>query len=403
MLVFFLFFMGSSLVVARGVDQTFTQPLSWGDWFSSLFGRSGSGKSYAIVIGISRFKYYQNLNTTNDPIEVKNYLLDEAGFNSVRLITDEQVNLRKIRKIMDYEIPKTLKSNDRFLFYWQGHGETDTKGRHPFGYLPVTDSPKDRFDTMLDMADLTKWDKKIRVKQAFYLLDACFSGFAGYQVQNGSRKRTLEQIDRPSRQILTAGLANEETLVLNQKGSSIFTSALLDGMRGAADTHFKNLNKDGIISARELEVYIKRRVAEESSNANWSKPITPILSRLNQHEGDFFFFTKKTIAAASANKGKIASGVTYQVSTMSGKKEKSVVTNNMQPISKIISKEEKKSLDRLVTLARNERWSEVSNYAWKKPNESKKILKYILNNATSYGDDFNLMIRLSTQLKISTE
>lgn len=316
----------------KSVDQTFTKPQPWGEWFSNLFGREGSGKSYAIVVGVNRFNEYKNLNIAQDPIKVKNYLLNEAGFNYVRLITNDQVNLRKLRQIMEYEMPKMLKPNDRFVFYWQGHGATDESGAEPFGYLPVSGSPKDRFDTMLDMRDLTKWDKKLKVKQALYLLDACFSGFAGYQLQtDNSRELTIEQIDRPSRQILTAGSSDEQTLVLNKNSSSVFTTALIDGLNGDADSQFKGFNKDGIVSVQELVLYIQRRVASESLEAGWDESISPQLSRLNRYPGDFFFFSGKTIEAAPATKIKLTNTQKTSVTAMSGNSNSRGSTSVEQP------------------------------------------------------------------------
>ena len=286
-------------VVADDIDQVFTKStsLSWGQRLEQFFGIADFNKSHAVVIGVNQFEAFDNLATTNDPVRMKDYLLNEAGFDSVRLITGKQVNLNKIRSIMQDEMPRLLGANDRFLFYWSGHGATE-QGRNgkQFGYLPVSNSRKDAFSTMLSMNDLASWDDRLRAKQTLYLLDACFSGLASYQVKNDGRKQTLEQIARPSRQILTAGLASEETLVIDRLGGSVFTTALLDGLRGEADTSAGRFAKDGIISGRELELYVKKRVASESAKSGWRKSITPLLSQLDHREGDFFFFTEQTAA-----------------------------------------------------------------------------------------------------------
>lgn len=323
-------------VLASNIDQVYTKQIrqTWGQWFKGLFQRSDFNKSYAIVIGVSQFDSFQNLGTTNDPVRMKNYLLNEAGFDYVRLITGKQVNLNKIRSIMVDEMPRLLNPDDRLLFYWSGHGATDSVNGKQFGYLPVTNSSKSSFSSMLGMNDLSSWDSRLRAKQTLYLLDACFSGLAGYQVKSDGREQTLQQIARPSRQILTAGLANEETIVINRLGGSVFTTALLDGMRGEADTESGAFQKDGIVSARELELYVKRRVGFEVAKSGWKGSITPLLTRLNHREGDFFFFSEQTIAAAPVSSAvqmgqlRADSGVV----TMSGNQQQSSSSANQKYI-----------------------------------------------------------------------
>lgn len=326
---------------AQGIDEVFTKSFrqTWGEWFSSLFQRQDFNKSYAIVIGISQFNEFQNLGTQNDPIRMKDYLINEAGFDYVRLITGNQVNLNKIRSIMVNEMPRYLGANDRFLFYWSGHGATANRNGKQFGYLPVANSRKGDFSTMLDMNTLAQWDNQLSAKQTFYLLDACYSGTAGFRVMSDGKAQTVQQIARPSRQILTAGLANEETIVIDRLGGSVFTTAVLDGLRGAADTSYPNLPKDGIVSARELEVYVKRRVGSEVANSTWKKSITPLLTRLTHNPGDFFFMSEGTIGAAPTTKALIASRQS-SVSTMSGRASISLkpqrVESTPEPGMKII-------------------------------------------------------------------
>lgn len=271
--------------------------LSWGKQFLNLFNQSNYNKSYALIIGISEFDHFKTL-PKNDPERMRNYLLNEAGFDEVYVLTDRHVKLPSIRQLMEDELPAKIKANDRFLFYWSGHGATRKDSAKPVGYLPLSNSQPEQYSSMLGMQALAQWDELLTAKQTLYLLDACFSGAAGHVPKSDMRNLTLDQIARPSRQMLTAGLANEETIALSD--GSLFTTAVIDGLRGEADAITSTFPKDGIVSMGELEQYVKKRVAFESDKAGWTKSITPLLTRLSHHEGDFFFFSPQTVRMANS-------------------------------------------------------------------------------------------------------
>lgn len=265
-----------------------TSGTSWGKQFLNLFNKSNYNKSYALIIGISEFDHFKTL-PKSDPARMRDYLLNEAGFDEVYVLTDKNVTLPSIRQLMEDELPAKIKTNDRFLFYWSGHGATRKDSAKPVGYLPFSHSRPDQYASMLGMQALAQWDELLTAKQTLYLLDACFSGAAGHVPKSDMRNLTLDQIARPSRQMLTAGLANEDTIAL--RDGSLFTTAVIEGLRGEADAITGNFAKDGIISVGELEQYVKKRVAFERVKAGWNKSITPFLTRLSHHEGDFFFFS----------------------------------------------------------------------------------------------------------------
>ena len=66
--------------------------------------------------------------------------------------------------------------------------------------------------------------------------------------------------------------------------------ALIDGLRGKADTFNDTYERDRIISINELELYIKKRIISEKEKVGWNKSITPQLRELSANEGEFFFF-----------------------------------------------------------------------------------------------------------------
>jgi formylglycine-generating enzyme required for sulfatase activity len=106
------------------------------------------------------------------------------------------------------------------------------------------------------------------------------------------RNLTIEQMAGPSRHLITAGTAGQRTFASDFIGGSVFTRALLDGLRGAADTT-SAFESDGLVSVYELLDYIKKRVEFERQKHNWKDPIKPQPRDLAVNEGEFFFISGK--------------------------------------------------------------------------------------------------------------
>ena len=300
-----------------GCDHVFTNLGSlrnqFSGWLSSLFPGDEINRSYAVVVGINKFDNYNTLPTEQDPIRVKKYLLDEAGFDRVHVLTGQHVTRQRLGSLM-HDMRGRVKTNDRFLLYWQGHGETLQGDRGKLGYLPLTKSEMNQPHTMISMSQLDEWNNWIPARHSLYLLDACFSGLAGVAVQsNELTDETLKQLSKKGRHIISAGRANEQTFAHAGLGGSVFTTAVLDGLSGDADAK-NGFSKDGVVSIAELGLYIRKRINKERIRYKWYKPITPQITRLSSDDGMFFFFTKD-FAKLSTESGSIPrdnSGVTPQ-------------------------------------------------------------------------------------------
>jgi formylglycine-generating enzyme required for sulfatase activity len=296
-----------------GIDETYRKPddeKSWGELLADFVGYRGFSKSYALVIGISQFDDYTSLPTANDPIRMRDFLIDEAGFDHVHILTDDKATKARIDELMVDVLPNMIDENDQFLFYWSGHGEQRTNARGgDVGYLPVAKSSANRYSTMVSMGDIRRWDDLLRAKQALFLLDACFSGLAGVVSQSTSTHRDLQisQLANEAHQLVTAGTGDQKTIAADRWGGSIFTDAVLRAIRGEADAE-TSYGRDGVVSFSELISYVKTRVAIEARNAGWDKPITPQPRDLRASTGEFFFVTNERKVAKLES-----AGAQYQV------------------------------------------------------------------------------------------
>ncbi|MEM8980958.1 MAG: SUMF1/EgtB/PvdO family nonheme iron enzyme, partial [Pseudomonadota bacterium] len=279
-----------------GIDQVFEREDDR-SFLNRLVARAGFGdfqRSYALVIGVNEFADFSYLPTAEDPKRLATYLFEEAGFDYVHLLTGEAVTRQRLEGLFLDEFREKVNPNDRFLFYWSGHGETVNVRGVEKGFLPLANSDKTKISTMIAMSDVKRWDGFIDARHVLYLLDSCFSGLVGNTPQSADlAKITREQLSGPGRHIIAAGLGDEQTIAVGELGGSIFTHALLKGLRGRADVRqsFGDQGevRDGIVTFGELKTYISTEVGRLSKDYGWTKSITPQITYLRDSEGGFFF------------------------------------------------------------------------------------------------------------------
>ena len=276
------------------IDDTYVKPPDQGVWGAVLsgFGLGSFQKSHAVVIGISRFDDYGDLPTEADPLRMRDFLIEDQGFDTVITLTGHAATKERITALMVDDVPGLVGPNDRFLFYWSGHGVTREIGTRKFGYLPVATSRKGAFASMVRMADIEDWNRYLGAKQVLYLLDSCFSGLAGIVKQSQDLAALNErQMMGPSRHLITAGTGDQVTIASASKwGGSIFTDALIDGLKnGLADSENGQYGKDGLISVQELITFLSSRVGDAAQLADYGEPLTPQLSDMASNAGSFFF------------------------------------------------------------------------------------------------------------------
>ena len=320
--------LSTQCVQAQGLDELYQRPASektWGELLADASGFGGFSKSYALVIGISDYAGgYNDLPTADDAKRMADYLFEDAGFDYVRLLTEDKVTKNRVAELMSDEIPALLSENDRFLFYWSGHGDTRAVavGEGKAGYLPLQNTEPGRWSGMIAMEDVQRWNRFLPARQSLFLLDACFGGLAGVVPQSSSPQALrLEQLAQPGHHVMSAGTENEQTIASDQWGGSLFTRALIDGLSGEADAA-TGFERDGIVSLTELKSYVQNRVLHERQLAGWSNQITPQVRELRVNSGEFFFLAKHAPSSVQSD----SSGGDVDVKAMSGDTEQPLGT-----------------------------------------------------------------------------
>jgi caspase domain-containing protein len=262
---------------------------TWNRYFSN--DPPAFNRSYALLIGIGK---YQHLNPLEAPAQdvrkVAEYLIAQ-GFDEVVTITDEHVTPEAFRQPQKYFKTK-LEPEDRFLFYYSGHGMSVIEDGKTRGYLPLIDEVGGGTRRSIAMDALVAWMNELTTEHLLVILDSCFSGLAtgGLEWKDGSLssptidQATLHQMSRGrARYLLMAGTDGQPSVAGRQWNGSLFTEMLLRGLRRDADYY-----RNHIVTTRALYVWLRKAVSDEALKVN--AKLTPQFLDLGPSSvGEFIF------------------------------------------------------------------------------------------------------------------
>jgi hypothetical protein len=244
--------------------------------------------SYALIIGINKYKLVSPLNCArNDAEAVAEVLINRMGFpkRNVTLLLDGKATAQGIRSaFLNYAVSESAHPDDRLFVFFAGHGFTFAAGRRgEAGFLVPVDGDTSDLSTLIRWDDLVGSADLIPAKHILFLVDACYGGLALSRrpLPPGSTRFLRDMLQRFARQVLTSGKADEVVADAGgvRAGHSIFTAHVLDALEGAAAT------SDGVLTANRLMAYVYEKVASDQHSHQ-----TPHYGFLDG-DGDFVFDT----------------------------------------------------------------------------------------------------------------
>lgn len=242
-----------------------------------------SGRKFAAIIGVSRYQFRDaGLNDLQyadaDARAIRDFLLQPngGGFKPADIIYLENSGATTdlVRDALMRFLPKAA-ANDLVFIYIASHGSPDPFEPQKLYFLmndtKVANMPK----TGLGMAELQELlDHMVKAQRVVVFIDACHSaGIAGPRLVTGRQLERLENnifnlyasklSTETGRAVLTSSDVNE----ISEEGANwggghgVFTWALLEGLRGAADA-----NRDHIVTAGEAFNYVSNQVRRETNS-----------------------------------------------------------------------------------------------------------------------------------------
>ncbi len=218
-------------------------------------------QSYALVVGIDKYSHgWPRLNAAVSDARQMEAELKRQGF-SVTTLLDGKATKREILKYLATVLPRQVKRDDRFLFYFAGHGQTESARRSQakLGYIVPVDGARsqglDQWETYLSMTELRRiLVSKYAAKHVLLVFDSCFGGIVLTR-SGGISQSVRSHLSKDGVMAITAGGEGELA------ADGLFTRILVSAMQGQAD-----MNNDGFVTFGELALFSEQEVNKDNSN-----------------------------------------------------------------------------------------------------------------------------------------
>jgi len=229
---------------------------------------------YILGIGIDQYKNSKyNLNYAfADASSIVDYIKTNGVgiFKDIdaKILTNQQATKANIIEELN-RIAAQANESDVFVMYYAGHGVMNEGSPEVAkDYFMVLTDVFQMFgnDALLSQkgisaAELREFCKKIKAQKQVILLDACQSGGATetFAMRGASEEKAIIQLAQSTGVFLISSTGAEQfASEFSELKHGVFTYALLEGLRGAADGG----NKDGKITIKELESFLNDRIPE---------------------------------------------------------------------------------------------------------------------------------------------
>lgn len=238
-----------------------------------------NNKSYAIVIGIERYR--QKLPgadfATHDAQTVTDYLTKVLGYPEENVIT--LLNDRALKSDFEKYFEKWLVNNvekeSTVFVYYSGHGAPDPRTGSAY-LVPYDGDPSFIDQTGYSLKRMYEALGRLQTREIIVVLDSCFSGAGGKSViAKGARPlvMNLEQDIKLSKNmtVMSASSGDQISSTYDEKGHGLFTYFMLKGIKNE-----DFVKQDGSLDINELHSYIKPQV-ERIARKQYNNEQTPQL------------------------------------------------------------------------------------------------------------------------------
>ena len=224
----------------------------------------------ALIVGVSNYENTKAkaLYADNDAMVFKDYATEKLGIskNRIKILLNDGADERDILLSVQEWLRRSAKPNKSDIYvFFAGHGLASQDGKNMY-LLPHDGSPRLLEKTAILRDELFSDIKEANPKSVTVFLDTCYSGetrneeilVAGRPVAIIAKEQAI-----PDGFTLFSAASNEQiSRPLEEAKHGMFSYFLMKGMEGDADT-----NADNKITARELHIYVKQNVVQQSSGS----------------------------------------------------------------------------------------------------------------------------------------
>ena len=242
---------------------------------------TAGGKTYALLIGISKFaKPELQLQFADADADVFSKLLESPRLGgippeNVMLLTDNKATTAAVRLgFVDFLKRRATKA-DTVIILVASHGTVEVPGSKTAYILTYDSDPQDLKSTALPMEELQSLfeEQLSKVGRVLLFVDVCKSGTIG-TITSNSVNSQVENLKNVDGEML--GLMSGRRKELSFEGPDFggghgaFTYFVMKGLDGAADE-----NGDGVVDGNELIRYVITQVPKATGDKQHPTDISP--------------------------------------------------------------------------------------------------------------------------------
>ncbi|MBN1827802.1 MAG: caspase family protein, partial [Deltaproteobacteria bacterium] len=235
----------------------------------------GTSQAWAVVIGISKYRYATQEGLTNlvfadDDARAFTRSLAALGWNEshIRMLINEEATLRNVMIALESWLTKTG-PDDLIVLFWSGHGFPDPEDPEKV-YLACHDTDIRIPATGYRMDKVRQALEERRSRNVIVLADTCHAG--KLITRGGKGISIVPDIDKMRREqtvpkgwIFMVGADSDRQAIEHTSWTNgAFTHSLLKGLAGGADGFESIAPKDGLITMRELRAYLNSVMPDET-------------------------------------------------------------------------------------------------------------------------------------------
>lgn len=232
----------------------------------------GYPQGHALLIGVANYQKISSLPSAvlNDANDVASILVSQSycGYSqyNVTVLLDESATRTAVLDSLA-ELAFRVSPDDTVCIFFSGHGGRFGEPGNEDSVLATVDTDLgDIKNTSISSDELAHAFSQIISRRFLVFIDACHAGGAaiakilsddkGNVLKSGFSQNTFEKLAVGTGRVLIASCRDDEVSnVFTNARNSVFTTTLLDGLRGAADK-----DASGLIKVFDLFKYISDEV-----------------------------------------------------------------------------------------------------------------------------------------------